>query len=43
MNIKKNTLIIILIAVIVIIVIVVLFLNSGDGTMMNDGVNRMMN
>ena len=40
---SKNTWLIVLIAVIVLVVIVLLFLYSGNGTMMNGGMNGRMN
>jgi len=43
MNISKNTLLIIIIAVIVLAVIVVFFLYSGNGTMMDGGMNGRIN
>ena len=40
---SKNIWLIVLIAVIVLVVIVVLYLYTGNGTMMNGGMNGMMN
>ena len=43
MDIKKNTLLIIVIAVLILAVIVILVLYTGNGTMMDGGMNGRMN